>query len=184
MGRYRINSAFLKLAEKRTTFNIVFFILVLVLGRMSVISFFTGIPFILAGIFIRILAAGTIKKNVVLTRTGIYGICRNPLYFGSFLLSLGLCIISWNLYVSLFFLIFFPLTYIPAILKEEEFLKEKFGADYINYKKNTPCFIPSFKKISGYEFSLKQLRENREYTNWIMTLLLIVFLLIKSYYKL
>ncbi|HOL22228.1 MAG TPA: isoprenylcysteine carboxylmethyltransferase family protein [bacterium] len=182
MGKHRIKNTFLKLAEKRTTFNLIFFFLVLVLGKISPVTFLTGIPFIFAGIFIRVIAAGTIKKNVSLTTAGPYQICRHPLYLGSFLLSLGLLIISQNFFVFLFFIIFFPLTYIPAMLKEEKFLTEKFGDEYINYKKSTSCFIPSLKKINRYEFSWEQLRENREYINWIIILLLIAGLLIKSYY--
>lgn len=182
MGKHRIKENLLKLAEKRTTFNLIFFLLVLILGRIDLATFFIGLPFILTGIFIRGMAAGHIKKNISLTTTGPYQICRHPLYLGSFLLSLGLSVISQNFFVFLFFLIFFPLTYIPTILKEEIFLTKKFGDEYINYRKSIPCFIPSLKKIDKYEFSWKQLKENREYTNWIIILLLIGVLLIKSYY--
>ncbi|MCM8762123.1 MAG: isoprenylcysteine carboxylmethyltransferase family protein [Candidatus Omnitrophica bacterium] len=170
------------MAENRTTFNLIFFLLVFILGEITLITLFAGIPFIFAGIFVRGIAAGTIKKNISLTTTGPYKICRHPLYFGSFLLSVGLSVISKNFFVFLFFLIFFPLTYIPAILKEENFLIERFGDEYINYKKTTHCFIPSLRKIDRYEFSWKQLKENREYINWIIILLLIAVLLIKSYY--
>ncbi|MCX8082274.1 MAG: isoprenylcysteine carboxylmethyltransferase family protein [bacterium] len=182
MGTDRIKNTFLKLADRRTTFNMIFFIAVVMLGKMSFLSLLIGLPLVLTGILIRILAAGTIKKNFYLTTTGPYHICRNPLYFGSFLISSGLSIISQNLFIFLFFLIFFPLTYIPAILKEENFLTEKFGDEYIIYKKNTPCFIPFFKKIDRWDFSWKNLKDNREYINWIIISLLIVVLLIKSYY--
>jgi len=182
MGKDRTKDTFLKLAEKRTTFNLIFFVLVLALGRITHLAFFLGLPFILAGIFIRLVAAGTIKKNVSLTTDGIYQLCRHPLYLGSFLLSLGLSIVSCKPFVFLFLLIFFPLTYIPAILKEEEFLTERFGDDYRNYKKNVPAFIPRLRKISRYEFSWQQIKKNREYINWIIVSLLMVTLLIKSYY--
>jgi len=182
MGKDRTKDTFLKLAEKRTTFNLIFFFLVLILGKMTYFSFLLGLPFILTGIFIRLIAAGTIKKNISLTTGGIYQLCRHPLYLGSFLLSSGLSVISRNPFVFLFFLIFFPLTYIPAILKEEGALTERFGNDYRNYKKNVPAFIPHLKKINRYEFSWQQIRENREYINWIIVFFLMVALLIKSYY--
>ncbi|MCM8760220.1 MAG: hypothetical protein NC832_00650 [Candidatus Omnitrophica bacterium] len=151
---------------------------------MTLTTFFIGVPLILAGLFIRGIAAATIKKNISLTTTGPYQICRHPLYLGSFLLSLGLSVISHNFFVYLFFLFFFPLMYIPTILKEEIFLTERFGDRYINYKKRTPCFIPALKKIDRYESSWKQIKENREYINWLIILLLIAVLLIKSYYPL
>lgn len=181
MGKDRIKDVFLKMAEKRTTFNLLFFILVLILGRASYLSFFIGLPFIIIGIFIRIVAAGTIKKNVSLTITGPYRICRHPLYLGSFFLSLGLVIIAKNIFISFFFLIFFACTYIPAMLKEERFLIGKFEEDYLNYKKNVPCFIPSMRKINNYNFSWRQLKENKEYINWIIVSVTIAILLIKSH---
>ena len=44
------------------------------------------------GLFIRAMAAGFIHKEKQLTTTGPYAFTRNPLYFGSFFLGLGITI--------------------------------------------------------------------------------------------
>ena len=51
--------------------------------------------------------------------------------------------------VNLFAIVVLPLgflaIYIPLIKREEEYLKEIFGAEYIKYMKKTPRFFPKFK---------------------------------------
>jgi protein-S-isoprenylcysteine O-methyltransferase Ste14 len=51
----------------------------------------SGIVLIIAGVLLRTWAAGTIHKGTGLTTTGPYGIIRNPLYVGSFLMMIGFC---------------------------------------------------------------------------------------------
>lgn len=180
MGKNRAGF-FVMLAGKRATFNWLFFIFVGIFGRGGYINVLTGMLFILAGAFMRTLAAGTIKKNEVLTDTGPYSMCRNPLYLGSFLISAGLVIAAKNTFILLYFLVFFPLAYIPAILTEEDFLAGKFGENYLLYKKKTPAFIPHIKKTDMENFSWKQVRENKEYINWLVILTLLLVLSIKPY---
>ncbi|MBN1444515.1 MAG: isoprenylcysteine carboxylmethyltransferase family protein [Candidatus Omnitrophica bacterium] len=180
MGKNR--TCFLvKFAEKRTMFNWLFFILVGVLGKGGYLNILAGTPFILAGEFIRTHSAGTIKKNEVLTDTGLYGMCRNPLYLGSFLISAGLVIVSKNIFIFLYFLVFFPLAYIPAILTEEAFLTDKFGEEYLSYRKRVPVFIPAMKRVKIRDFSWKQVLNNKEHLNWIVILALLIISSIKSY---
>jgi protein-S-isoprenylcysteine O-methyltransferase Ste14 len=181
MGRNRTGRILNKIAKKRTTFNGLFFMLILILGKGLLCYILAGIPFILAGIFLRIIAAGTIKKNQVLTNTGPYKICRHPLYLGSFLISTGFVIFSHNIFILLYFLIFFPLMYIPTILSEERFLTDKFGKSYLEYKKQTPLFVPKLRKLSLSDFSWVRVKTNKEYINWLIFLILILSVLIKSY---
>ena len=181
MGRNRTGLILNKIAKKRTTFNWVFFILILVLGDGILYYVLAGIPFILAGILLRTMAAGIIKKNQVLTNTGPYKICRHPLYLGSFFISTGFVILSHNLFILLYFLIFFPLAYIPTIFSEERFLTGKFGNAYLEYKKQTPLFIPKLRKLSLSDFSWARVKSNKEYINWLIFLILIVAVLIKPY---
>lgn len=180
MGRYR-NNIIDWLIKKRTTFGWIFFILVAILGKGNKRYILYGLPFIITGELIRIISSGTIKKNEVLTKEGIYSFCRNPLYFGSFLISLGFSIASKNIFIWLYFIIFFPLIYYLTIKYEEKFLFEKFGNEYLEYKKSVPSFIPFFKKKNIFKnFSFVQLKRNDEIQNIVVIILLIVFLLIKA----
>lgn len=181
MGKNRTGLV-LKIAEKRTTFNWIFFLLVLLFGKGSKSWILTGLPFLIAGAGLRIMSSGTIKKNEILTDTGPYKMCRHPLYLGSLLISLGLVIISRSVPVLLYFLVFFPLTYIPAMIMEEKFLTEKFGDAHTIYKKLTPSFVPDIRKANLENFSWEQVKRNSEYVNWLVIIFLLASVLIKPYF--
>ena len=76
----------------------------------------TGLALILAGLAFRLAAYGCLKKKEVLARTGVYSICRHPLYVGSILLTYGFCCLLddvWNwVAATLYFAIFYTLTII------------------------------------------------------------------------
>jgi protein-S-isoprenylcysteine O-methyltransferase Ste14 len=65
---------------------------VLLLARPDVEFLLAGAPFALLGAALRAWAAGTIRKNRVLTVVGPYAHLRHPLYAGSFLIGLGIVI--------------------------------------------------------------------------------------------
>ena len=84
------------------------------------------------------------QRAEFLNTNGIYSIVRNPLYIGNYLAILGITI-SLNVW-------WFPVIsslaywlYIERVIAaEEEFLAEKFGADYLTWANNTPAFVPAF----------------------------------------
>ena len=96
MGKNRI-SPIVKLAQKRTTFGWIYLILASILGNGEKWMIFAGFIISLSGEFFRTMSAGTIKKNEVLAINGLYSLNRHPLYFGSFLMSLGISIASNNI---------------------------------------------------------------------------------------
>lgn len=184
MGRYR-NNFFNWLVKKRTTFGWIFFILVAIFSKGTIKNLLYGIPLIFIGEFLRIVSSGIIMKNEELAKNGIYGICRHPLYLGSFFISIGFTIASSSIFILIYFLLFFPLIYTLTIIKEEKFLEEKFKHEFEIYKKQIPAFFPRLRKINIFcGFSKKQFIENKEYVNLIALFLLIVILLIKSKNKL
>ena len=181
MGKNRINPI-VKLAQKRTTFGWIYLILAGILGNGEKWMIFAGFIISLSGEFFRTMSAGTIKKNEVLAINGLYSLNRHPLYFGSFLMSLGISIASNNIAVWLYFLILFPLIYIPTMFKEEKYLKTKFGNDYKYYKKTIPAFFPKIKKINSLNFSWKRFKYNKEQFNWIAIVILYFILYSKKFF--
>lgn len=179
MGKNRAGFI-LKIAEKRTTFNWIFYLLVLFLGKGGNRDLLAGIPLIIAGAVLRLLSSGTIKKNEILTDTGPYRMCRHPLYLGSLLVSLGFVIASRSIPVLAYFLVFFPMTYIPAMLNEERYLEDKFKDAYILYRKQTPAFIPRLRTTGLKNFSWAQVIKNGEQLNWYVIFFLLTAALIKS----
>ena len=73
--------------------------------------------------------------------TGFYGYSRNPIYLAMILIYLGVSC----LFNSIWFLPFLPLCLLiinfGVILREEKYLENKFGADYLNYKNRVGRWI-------------------------------------------
>ncbi|MGC8977271.1 MAG: methyltransferase family protein [Candidatus Ratteibacteria bacterium] len=183
MGKYR-NSIIDWFIKKRTTFGWLFFVLIAIFGKGNIKKILIGLPFIILGEFLRIVSSGIIKKNEVLTKNGIYSFLRHPLYFGSFLISIGFSISSNNLLIFIYFFIFFPFIYFFTIKKEEEFLTMKFKEEFEEYKRKVPAFFPKLKKTNIFDgFSLRNFLKNGEILNILTIIFLIFILLIKSNYK-
>jgi protein-S-isoprenylcysteine O-methyltransferase Ste14 len=84
-----------------------------------------------------------------LVTTGIYAHVRHPQYLGFMLLTLGMNI----LWVAISTLLLWPilaLLYYRLAKEEEKELEERFGEEFLEYKRSVPAFIPYIrKKLSG-----------------------------------
>ncbi len=169
-----------KFSTLRVPLGWIFFIVVAFAGR---IQNSWAMLLIFTGLIIRTMAAGTIKKNESLATTGIYSVVRHPLYFGSFLTSLGFALVCNSKLIWAYFLLFFPLSYIPAMILEEKYLETIFGKEFIFYKNSTPAFFPlrGFRISGKGIFSWNIVRKNREYYNWIIVVLIIAILHLKKF---
>ena len=94
------------------------------------------------GLAIRAWAAGHIRKNETLARSGPYAFTRNPLYFGSFLLGLGFTVGAGRWILGLVFAALFLGIYFPVMRVESRTLAETFGDDYRHYALHVPLFFP------------------------------------------
>jgi protein-S-isoprenylcysteine O-methyltransferase Ste14 len=171
------------LVKKRTTFTwlipVGLFAASWFWGHRNLTLFAVGICFSLIGEAVRIWAAGTIHKDNTIAEVGPYGFVRNPLYFGSFLIAVGVAIMSgvgpiaWAVIIALFLLF-----HLAAILYEERFLKEKFGAPYELYLTRVPRLFPVPRRRQHTNetsrFSWDRVNYNREPTTAAITLLTIV----------
>ena len=101
----------------------------------------TGLVLILAGLAFRLAAYGCLRKKEGLATTGVYSLCRHPLYLGSILLTYGFCCLLddvWNwVAATLYFLVFYTLT----ILWEEIRLAERYGPAHEVYARTTPTLL-------------------------------------------
>lgn len=112
----------------------------------------------LLGLAVRIYTVGHTPRNTsgrntkgqvaeTLNTTGMYSIVRHPLYLGNFLMWLGPALITGNFWFIVAFCLFFWLYYERIMFAEEKFLQRKFGAAYTDWAKETPAFLPAFKKF-------------------------------------
>src|SRR5579863_177617 len=135
------------------------------------------------GLWVRALAAGHLHKQEMLTVSGPYAHTRNPLYFGSAILTLGAAL-AMNSWIAAALLCgYFALFYSLVMRREEGELRFHHGAAFEGYAKAVPLFFPRLmaaKLSQGVErgFLFAQYKKNREYRAAIGFLLLMVLLVI------
>lgn len=103
-----------------------------------------GLILVFAGALGRILCTLYIggRKNRELCQTGIYAMCRNPLYFFSFLGLTGICLAAQNLTLTLTATSLFLILYRAVIVSEEKKLLRLFPRDFPTYQDSVPRFWP------------------------------------------
>jgi hypothetical protein len=158
-------------------------IIVLLLAHPSPRSIVAGGIVGLIGLLIRALAAGHLHKQEMLTVSGPYAHTRNPLYFGSAILTLGAAV-AMNSWISAALLCgYFALFYSVVMRREEGELRFHHGPAFDEYAKAVPLFFPRLTAAQSGQggaaaFSFAQYRKNREYRAAIGFLLLIALLVI------
>ncbi len=75
---------------------------------------------------------------------GPFAFVRNPLYVGNIMLYCGIGIMSnaWMPWLLLIAFVYFVFQYTMIVSSEEEYLARTFGAQYDEYRRNVPRFIP------------------------------------------
>ena len=140
-----------------------------------------SLALVLPGIWLRGYAAGYVKKNRELTRTGPYAHTRNPLYLGSILIAFGfaLALLSWP--VALVLALGFLAIYVPVIASEERFLRATFP-EFDHYCRQVPRLIPRLTPARADaekgSFSFMLYRKHREYNAAMGAALLYLSLLL------
>ena len=126
----------------------------------------------------------------VLTKTGWYSLVRHPLYFGNYLIWLGLAIFLSNFWFVIILSLLFWIYYERIMFAEEVFLEEKFGGEFTDWASKTPSFFPSFKNYvpNDCPFSWRIVAKN-EYpgiissaTSFLLILILKRSVLLGSFY--
>ena len=79
-------------------------------------------------------SVGLPEEQTKLKTGGIYQFSRNPMYLGGFLMCLGSCFYSIHIINYILFAITVAVHH-SIVLKEEEFLEERFGNNWVEYKK-------------------------------------------------
>ncbi len=116
-----------------------------------------GVVVIVAGIVMRVLATISIggSKDKRIVKTEVYSITRNPLYFASFLMALGVGFVSQRLDFMILLLAGFLAIFFPMMVSEANYLRKRFP-DYAEYEKRVPMFFPN-----PFKWSERQIFEIR-----------------------
>jgi protein-S-isoprenylcysteine O-methyltransferase Ste14 len=124
---------------------------------------------VLPGLWLRGYAAGYVKKNAELTRTGPYAHTRNPLYLGSMSIAFGFAVAAGQIWLGVLLVVMLLAIYLPTILSEEAFLRTTFPG-FDAYTARVPRLLPRltparFDDIAGPagRFSCERYLHHREY---------------------
>jgi len=117
------------------------------------------------------------QEAKTLNTTGMYSIMRHPLYFGNFVIFLGITLFVEVWWFTMITILVFFLYYGLIIFAEEEFLQRKFGNLYSEWSKKSPAFLPKLKNWQqpSLPFSFKTVLK-REYTGFFVIISSFVFL--------
>jgi protein-S-isoprenylcysteine O-methyltransferase Ste14 len=149
----------------------------LALARPRWWSLAAGSVVALAGVWVRAISSGHVKKNEELATSGPYAYTRNPLYFGSIVIAFGFALAALRWEIAAALVILFAAIYVPVIRGEEQFLSAHF-AGYAEYCSRVPRLLPRLR--AGAEgrsrFSRGLYMQHREYNALLGTLAVIAAL--------
>ncbi len=152
------------------------------LARPTSVSLGLSLLLVVPGVLLRGYAAGYVKKNQELTRTGPYAYTRNPLYLGSMLIAFGFAGASRSWVILLALAVLFAVIYWPTIRSEEAFLRGVFP-DFEEYARLVPRLLPRLTRAPGgggaAEFSRGQYLHHREYNASIGALAIYAALVVR-----
>jgi protein-S-isoprenylcysteine O-methyltransferase Ste14 len=159
-------------------------IVFLLLMHPSIRSLWIGGGIAAAGALFRLWAAGHIEKGRVLTCGGPYALTRNPLYFGSFVMALGIIVAGQGYWIWLLlaFIIFYISFYFPVMKAEEQELLQGYGNVFIEYSRKVPLFFPSFRRpdFAPSKFMWSRVIRNREHRTFAGFLATEAILILKN----
>src|ERR1700676_168608 len=142
-----------------------------------------GAPLGVLGLFIRARAAGNLHKQEALTVTGPYVYTRNPLYFGSAILTLAAAVATRSWISAAILFIYFAIFYSIVMRREESDFRHHHAAAFDEYARAVPLFFPRLTpaKLSfagSGSFSFPQYKKNHEYQAAIGFALILAILML------
>ncbi len=145
-------------------------IVMFLLARNTVLDpvwFIAGAAVTFAGEWLRLWAAGHLRKNKQLTTTGPYSYVKNPLYIGTLLITLGYSAMAMNVWIMVAGFVWFFLYYAPYKKKQEnEKLIGSFGEPWKVYDAAVPDYLPRLTPYPGRgtnRWSWEVVKENSEH---------------------
>ena len=84
------------------------------------------------------------ERGLKLSRDGIYGLIRHPVYTAIIYHMTILYALFWGSFLLLFFLPLHHAIWSKIVIKEEEYLVGIFGQEYLDYMDKVPRFVPWF----------------------------------------
>ena len=92
--------------------------------------------------------------------TGLFGLCRNPLYTGNILIVAGIVLMHGNPIVIVVGTAVFTFIYAAMVEAEEQYLARRFGQAYADYRAHVPRWLPNLLRLrqatAGTPFNIRR----------------------------
>jgi protein-S-isoprenylcysteine O-methyltransferase Ste14 len=135
--------------------------------QLNPVWFVAGAAVTAAGEWLRLWAAGHLRKNKQLTTTGPYSYVKNPLYIGTLLITIGFSAMAMNIWIMIAGFVWFFIYYAPYKKRQEnEKLIGSFGEAWIEFDKAVPDYFPRFTPYPGRgtnRWNWQVVKENSEH---------------------
>jgi len=129
--------------------------------------FLPGAAITILGEWLRLWAAGHLRKNKQLTTTGPYSYVKNPLYIGTLLITLGYSAMAMEIWIMVAGFVWFFIYYAPYKKKQEnDKLIASFGDAWKVFDQAVPDYLPRLTPYPGRgtnRWSWDVVRENSEH---------------------
>ena len=164
----------------RVPLGFAFAVLYLWLAHPKWWSILAGAVIVAPGLWLRALAAGHVRKSAEITTSGPYAYTRNPLYFGSLIVTAGFGLAARNWWLVLAMAMFFLLIYYPVIYWEEKYLYANFP-EFAAYAAQVPRLFPRWPPgdAAAAAFSRELYMKHREYNALVGSAAMLGALIIK-----
>jgi len=168
----------------RVTSGYIFAIIFIYFCRPTAELLLIGSAVAFVGLLIRAWACGHLRKVAELDISGPYAYTRNPLYLGSFLITIGFAVASGVWWLAALSTIFFLGIYLPVMNVEKSELEEVLGDEYIAYIRDVPAFVPrvTAARSSDRRFDFQLYLKNGEYSAALGVAATVLILVLKAYY--
>jgi protein-S-isoprenylcysteine O-methyltransferase Ste14 len=135
--------------------------------QLAAAWFLPGVAVTLLGEWLRLWAAGHLRKNKQLTTTGPYAYVKNPLYIGTLLITLGFSAMAMEKWIMVAGFVWFFIYYAPYKKKQEsEKLVASFGDAWKAFDRAVPDYLPRLTPYPGRgtgRWNWDVVRENSEH---------------------
>jgi len=144
---------------------------VIVCARPTQRAILAFLPLVLLGVALRVWARGHLDRHHYVTQTGPYRFVRHPLYIGSFAMGLGFAAMTGLWFVPPLFVLLYVGSYVPKGLREEAFLRQRYGDEYAGYAARVGALWPHLQSAplpAGVRrFEWQRVLGHREWKTWL-----------------
>jgi protein-S-isoprenylcysteine O-methyltransferase Ste14 len=167
---------------RRTHIHFLLALLALILARPSPTTDAIGTTLVALGLGVRVWAAGVLEKGGGLCTNGPYRWVRHPLYLGSLIAALGLCVMTNSAWGWAVILPIFLVLYWFQVKLEERRLAEEFGDLHTQYARTVPMMLPAPPRVAGggREWQLSRAVKNREHYHVAVTCALVALFYLRN----